>query len=212
MSTTLRFDDVADEESIRSHRGGPTWEIARHFPNQGDWTEQEFLKLTDERHIEFNDGCLEFLPLPTKSHQDLLLYVCVALLGFVRDNNLGRVYTSGYRIKLREGNIREPDVLFVAHNRTLTEQFSQGADLVIEIVSPGRENRERDLITKREDYASAGVPEYWIVDPESTTISVLTLKGAAYRVHGEFKAGDMANSLLLPGFTINVTDCFAAAQ
>jgi Uma2 family endonuclease len=211
-SATRTLDDGIDEfETVRSHRGGPTWEIARHFPNQGDWTEQDFLALTDRRHIEFNDGCLEFLPMPTKTHQELLGYLYVALLAFVKERKLGKVFTSGYRIKLREGQIREPDVLFAANGRPLTEQFAAGADLVIEIMSPGTKNRERDLDEKRAEYAAAGIPEYWIVDPEQQSIKILALDGAAYRVHGEFKPGGTATSVLLPGFAVDVRECFAAS-
>jgi Uma2 family endonuclease len=214
MSSTIPSLDqgIDDFETVRSHRGGPTWEIARHFPNQGDWTEQDFLALTDQRHIEFNDGCLEFLPMPTKTHQELLGYLYIALLGIVKQRKLGRVFTSGYRVKLREGQIREPDVLFAANGRTLTEQFAVGADLAIEILSPGTQNRERDLSEKRAEYAAGGIPEYWIVDPEQQTITVLALDAAEYRVHGAFRTGDIATSVLLSGFSVDVRECFAATE
>lgn len=213
MSSTIPTldPDIDEFDAVRSHRGGPTWEIARHFPKQGEWTEQDFLALTDQRHIEFNDGCVEFLPLPTKTHQDLLFYLSMALAAFVKPRKLGRIYTSGYRVKLRDGQIREPDVLFVANGRTLTQQFAVGADLVIEILSPGKDNRERDLIDKRAEYAADGIPEYWIVDPEQLTITILVLDGGEYRIHGEFKTGETATSLLLPGFAVDVRECFAAA-
>ena len=43
------------------------------------------------------------------------------------------------------------------------------------MVSDGEENRKRDLVTKREEYAQASIPEYWIVDPALKTITVLQL-------------------------------------
>jgi Uma2 family endonuclease len=112
----------------RSRRGTPTWEIARFFPDQGEWSESDYL------------------------------------------------------------------------------------DLVIEIVSEGQEHRDRDLIEKRKDYAAGRIPEYWIVDPEMQTITVLTLKRSGYRVHGEFRAGQLATSLLLPDFKVDVGACFKAAR
>ena len=45
-------------------------------------------------------------------------------------------------------------------------KYPSGADLVMEVVSGGREDRKRDLVTKRRDYARANIPEYWIVDPQ----------------------------------------------
>ena len=58
----------------------------------------------------------------------------------------------------------------------------------MEVVSDDEEDRQRDLETKRQEYAQAGVAEYWIVDPKTETVTVLTLDGAAYRLHGEFSA------------------------
>jgi hypothetical protein len=71
--------------------------------------------------------------------------------------------------------------------------------MVFEVVSEGDENRDRDLVEKRELYAKAGFAEYWIVDPELRTVTVLSLDGPAYRVAGEYKEGDQAASILLPG-------------
>ena len=86
------------------------------------------------------------------------------------------------------------------------------ADLVIEIVSPGSTNRERDLIAKRNDYAKAGVAEHWIVDPDEQTVLVLSLDGQSYRTHGEFKPGAVVTSPILAKFQINVTELFESAH
>src|SRR5437773_2718941 len=77
-----------------------------------------------------------------------------------------------------------------------------GADLVMEVVSEGSENRKRDLETKRLEFAAAGIAEYWIVDPQEQRITVLVLDGSIYRVHGEFAPGTQASSVLLPGFSV----------
>lgn len=63
--------------------------------------------------------------------------------------------------------------------------------------------------TKREEYALARIPEYWIVDPEVGQITVLTLDGETYVVHGEFKRGEQATSKLLPGFAVDVATALA---
>ena len=65
---------------------------------------------------------------------------------------------------------------------------------------------------KREEYAAAGIREYWIIDPETEAITVLKLVDDEYQVHGEFKPGSIATSVLLPGFKLNVSDVFAAAR
>jgi Uma2 family endonuclease len=214
MSATATFPkrSAASSAVPRSRRGTPAWEIARYFPEQGAWSEAEYLGLVAYRQIEFVDGCLEFLPMPTKTHQRLLQFLFRRLDDFVEDLNLGQVFTAGYRVRIRPGKYREPDVLFATRGRKLDERFAYGADLVIEIVSAGEEHRARDLIEKRKDYASARVPEYWIVDPQSETITVLTLKRNGYRAHGEFRPGQVATSVLVPGFEVDVAACFKAAR
>ena len=108
--------------------------------------------------------------------------------------------------------MREPDVFFVRGERQVEgDKPPNGADLVIEIVSPGSTNRERDLIAKRNDYAQASVAEYWIVDPDEQTVFVLSLDGQSYRTHGEFRPEAVATSLLLPKFQINVKELFESA-
>ncbi len=64
-----------------------------------------------------------------------------------------------------------------------------------------------DIETKRVEYAQAGIPEYWIVDPEEETITVLVLKPRrkTYVEHGRFGKGTRATSKLLPGFSVDVT-------
>ena len=71
---------TAIEENLRprvSRRGEPTWEIAYLYPSQGTWSEEEYLALTNSsnRLIEFTDGFLEVLPMPTDKHQTILKFI-----------------------------------------------------------------------------------------------------------------------------------------
>src|SRR5205823_1127269 len=92
------------------------------------------------------------------------------------------------------------------------EKFWDGADLVMEVVSPDPKSRNRDLVKKRREYARAGIPEYWIVDPQEQRITVLTLADRTYQVYGDFRPGSEATSALLDGFRVPVSDVFAAAS
>ena len=67
-------------------------------------------------------------------------------------------------------------------------------------------------MVKRADYAEASVPEYWIVDPEGETVTVLTLGGSAYVEHGVFARGDTATSYLLDGVAVAVDLLFDEAE
>ena len=84
----------------------------------------------------------------------------------------------------------------------------------MEIVSGSADDRERDLVLKRADYSAVGIPEYWIVDPETESITVLVLRDGTdkYTEHGVFHPGQQATSILLPGFAVDVEICFAAGR
>ena len=204
----------AQAADVRSRKGTPTWEIAHLFPQQGQWTEAEYLALDTNRLIELSDGCLEFLPMPTPFHQVLMLFVLDALRGFAKEHNVkGEILPAPLRVRTVERAIREPDIVFVRPERIVDlHRPPNGADLVVEIVSPGEEARERDLQTKRDEYARAGISESWIVDPEAETVTVLALDGESYRVHGEFHKGQSADSVLLAGFALDVSALFAAGR
>jgi Uma2 family endonuclease len=109
------------------------------------------------------------------------------------------------------GQFREPDIVFLRPERGEWHGQPEGADLVVEVVSEGEENRRRDIEVKRREYARAGIKEYWIVDPENRRVTVLVLDEAAYREHGVFGPGEAATSVLLAGLVVSVAELFAAA-
>jgi Uma2 family endonuclease len=204
-----------------SRRGEPAWELAYFFPTQGDWSEEDYLALSQQHRVELVDGCIEVLPMATIFHQLLADFLHTLLKTYLAtsaspEHRRGRALFAPLTIRLGKGRFRDPDVIYLRPERlrALHEQ-PEGADLVIEIVSEGEENRERDLVTKRAEYAAAGIQEYWIVDPESRTVTVLTLpdqNAPTYREHGVFPVGNLATSVLLPGFTVDVAEMFTQAE
>ena len=198
--------------TVRASRSPePTWEVARLFPAQGDWSEEDYLALNGNRLVELSDGILEVLPMPTTSHQLLVLYLYGLVLGFTTNADLGTVLVAPLRVRLWRGKFREPDLMFLLreHGDRIGEEFWNGADLVMEVVSGAGADRRRELTTKRREYARAGIAEYWIVDPQEEQITVLRLAGKRYVVHGEFPKGTVASSHLLSGFTVDVSTAFA---
>jgi Uma2 family endonuclease len=176
-----------------SQPGEPTWEVAGFFPTQGQWTEAVYLALTTNHLVELSDGCLDVLPMPTHQHQMVVALLFGLLKTFTEANAPGFVLFAPLRMRLGPGKFREPDVLYMKmENRHRVHEYWDGADLVMEVVSPSRPDFDR--ATKRSEYARAGIPEYWIVDPQEQTVTVLTLDGQQYRVHGQFKPGSQASS------------------
>jgi Uma2 family endonuclease len=195
-----------------SQPGEPPWEVAFLFPPQGKWSEEEYLALDTNRLVELSNGCLEVLPMPTVFHQFIVKFLLRVLDDFVTAQGLGSVLFAPLPVWLWTGTYREPDLVFLRRGRRKRHGQPEGADLVMEVVSEGVENRKRDFDTKRQEYAAAGISEYWIIDPEKHRITVLTLDGQTYRVHGKFGGGANATSILLPGFSVSVDAVFAAAQ
>ena len=183
------------------------------LPRQGYWSDESYLWLTDhDRHrIEFTDGRIEELPMPTSTHQAVLLFLYRLLHDYLRPRG-GVAMVSGLRMRIREGKFREPDVLMLQDRSDprYQDRYWLGADLVAEVVSP--DDPDRDLVEKRSDYAEAGIPEYWIVDPRNETITVLVLDGNAYVEHGVHGRGGTATSPLLEGFATDVAAVFDAPE
>ena len=181
-------------------------------PLQGLWTPAQYLRLTDHARllIEFTDGRLEILPMPTDRHQAIAQCLFLALAPFVGARG-GSVRFAPLRLRIRESKFREPDLLLVrdAGDPRRRNDYWRGADLVMEVVGP--DDPERDTQVKRGDYAEARIPEYWIVNPLDETITVLTLAGAEYAEHGVFRRGQQAESGSLKGFVVGVADVFDAA-
>jgi Uma2 family endonuclease len=180
-------------------------------PLQGLWTEQQYLRLTEQTNhlIEFTDGSIEVLPMPTSRHQTILLLLYERFKTAVQPIG-GKVLVAPLRLRLHPGKFREPDILLLrsAGDPRYQDAFWLGADLVVEVVSPDRP--ERDTEEKVRDYAEAGIPEYWIVNPLNETITVLALEEQAYALHGIFHRGQRAISKLLDGFGIEVDEIFDA--
>lgn len=185
--------------------------VLERLPRQGDWDDEYYLWLTDDSNhlIELVNGKIEVLPMPTDRHQTILLLLYEMFVAFLRPRG-GKVLISPIRLRIREGNFREPDLLLVrdAADPRRQNRFWLGADLVLEVVSPDKP--ARDLVVKREEYAIAQISEYWIVDPQTTTVTVLRLDDETYTEHGIFGRGDVASSALLDGFLVDVAAVFDA--
>ncbi len=187
----------------------PTWEVAWLFPAQGAWSEHEYLALNASRLVEFSHGRLEVLPMPSDKHQAIVGFLYTVILAVVQQIG-GAVRFAPLRLRLWPGKFREPDLMLLqrANDPRRQDSYWTGADLVIEVVS--EDDPERDLATKRREYAQAGIPEYWIVDPRSDTVTVLRLAGATYTLHGQYRVGDNATSATLSALSVSVSAVFGA--
>ena len=189
----------------------PAWDIAYLFPDQGQWSEADYLELDGGCLIEFTDGNIEVLPIPTPTHQRIVFWLQAQLYQFVRSRGLGEVVAAPMPVRIGSGKFREPDLAFLSvdHADWEADQCWEGADLVVEIVSES--DPKRDLVVKRTEYARAGIAEYWIIQPRESVVSVLKLSGRSYQER-RFTLGEIATSQRLAGFEVAVSELFAAGK
>lgn len=203
---------VIKDYPLRSKPGEPVWELATLYPNQGGWSVASYLSLRSSRLIEYNHGTLEFPPMPTRSHQQIVWYLCQLLKAYLVPRG-GDAWFAPIRVRVGPEKFREPDLVAFGskHDSRAGNEFFDGADLVMEVVSEGLESHDRDYIEKRGEYEAAGIPEYWIVDPQERLIIVLKLKNGTYGEHTVTKDGQTAASAHFQGFRANVSAVFTQA-
>ncbi len=189
-----------------------TFEVARLFPPQGQWTESDYFALPNRGIVELVKGRLEVAEMPSIFHQALVALLQQQLLAWLLPDDRGMVFSAPTRLRIADQHYREPDLLVVLgdHRHRHQPQYYEIADLVVEVVSP--DDPERDWRDKRADYAHAGVAEYWIVDVRDETVSVLTLDSGAYTVANGPSAATAAPSGTLAGFAVDVPELFRLAK
>jgi len=142
------------------------------------WTDYRKVGHRDFLWHEVIDGRHFATPSPGSRHQEVKLH----LLGqFVREVGRGEVLPGPFAVHLGRGAIVLPDILVVrAMRRSLFGEwkFTGAPDLLIEILSP--ERRDYDCRVKFDCYERAGVPEFWIVDPDADFVAQFVLRGGKY--------------------------------
>jgi Uma2 family endonuclease len=131
-------------------------------------TFEEFLAWNPESgRAEWVDGEVVLVSPASGDHQFLVIFLVELLAPIIRARGLGLLLTAPFLMRLpNRPSGREPDILFLAteHAARYKQTFLDGpADLVIEIISPDSETRDR--ADKLREYEEAGIPEYWMFDP-----------------------------------------------
>lgn len=180
-------------------------EALLHLPRPRRMSYEEFLAGADEDTLaEWVDGEVMMYSPASRRHQDVADFLTAILRAFVETCQLGVVLSAPFQMKLARSG-REPDLIFVAaeHQDRLQETHLDGpADLVVEILSP--ESRSRDRGEKFYEYAQAGIPEYWLIDPEGEQAEFYVLgRQGRYRLEWAGTEG-IYRSSVLPGFWLKV--------
>jgi Uma2 family endonuclease len=178
---------------------------------QGQWTYADYLALPDDgNRYEIIEGVLYQMPSPKPRHQRSSTRFLHYLFIYVFQAGLGEVLGAPLDVELPNGTTVQPDVMVVLKQNAgiVTEDGVFGApDLVIEISSPGTVGYDRG--EKQQSYANAGVREYWLADPATETIEVLTLVQGSYQSLGVFATVGILPSQVVPNLPVKVQEFFA---
>jgi Uma2 family endonuclease len=154
-------------------------------PHEGPHTWEDFIALDEDDLRELIDGDLVEVEVPKRTHERLVTQLAFELEAWARAGHGGHTLGSGYKIRITRKRGVMPDLQFYRKGNDADVHQDDGLvegcpDLVVEIVSPS--SRRYDRVTKPRYYASIGVPEYWIVDPEGRTLERLVLDKGRYAI------------------------------
>jgi len=167
---------------------------------------EEFINYDDGRdaRYELEDGRLLFIPCESDVNRRIAMFLLAYFIGlgisFSRLTVKTEVAVSGTR-----SSVRLPDLMVLTEelvqalegaSRSMVKPDMPPPQLVVEVVSPGQENADRDYRYKRSQYQARGIAEYWIVDPIQEQIIVLSLVKGLYE-EAVFAGDDAIASALL---------------
>ena len=142
------------------------------LPQHEDYTTEDIYHLPEGIRAELIDGQIYYMAPPTRTHQKLLFSISRTIADYI-DSKKGicEVDIAPFAVFLNEDdrNYVEPDISVICDPNRINEKGCNGApDFIIEIVSPS--SQRMDYLTKLFKYRTAGVREYWIVNPMKQTI------------------------------------------
>ncbi len=184
----------------------------------------EYLSYSDglENRFELIDGELTELPPESEPNSAIATYLLLTLVSVGIPFRLIKTYICEIQVPVLQPKdaanrfpdlvvLREEHISLTERRLTITVEMPP-PQLVVEVVSPGKTNRDRDYLRKRAQYAARGISEFWLIDPKDKIITVLELQGDDYVVFATFQAN---STIVSPGFgqlPTSAQQVFAAGQ
>ena len=149
------------------------------LPQKQVYTSEDYWNLPDGQRAELIDGKLYAMAPPNRIHQELVMELSATIRQHIKDRRGDcKVYPSPFAVNLTANDKVwvEPDISVICDKDKLSDRGCEGApDWIIEIVSPG--NPKNDYTIKLFKYRTAGVREYWIVNPMKKVVQTYTFEG-----------------------------------
>lgn len=165
----------------------------------------------DNNRYELIGGELFVSRAPGLSHQRVLQNIQKFLLFYLDRNPIG-ILVPGPGAIFSDYDAVIPDITFVRNERwndvVTGEKFTGALDLIIEVISPGAENRRRDFTAKRQLYGEYGIKQYWIIDTENCEVLIYRNEDQALKEVAKLRDHAEMTSPLLPGFHLQVAEIF----
>ena len=188
-------------------------------PNENEHCTYADYLLLDENseRMEIIDGKVVMMSRPTAAHQSISFELGRQLGNFLLGKQC-RAFAAPFDVRLfeKEGDkpenvdtVVQPDIFVVCDKNKIDNRGCKGApNLVIEILSPT--TYRHDCLVKLNLYLRAGVPEYWLVDPEEKTVLVYLLgNDGTYHISKHYTRNDIAAVSVLEGCSIELSKVFA---
>lgn len=167
------------------------------------YTIDDIYSLPEGKRAELIDGQIFYMAPPTANHQRLVNYLSTEINLFIRKNNGEcEVFPAPFAVFLSENdrNYVEPDISVICDRNKISDKGCHGApDWVIEIVSPS--TKQMDYYKKLFKYRTAGVREYWVVDPDRKLVTVYNFERDTME---EYPFGEEVPAGIYEGFSIKV--------
>jgi Uma2 family endonuclease len=174
------------------------------------YTADDYMMLEEGAPFQLINNELIMSPSPLIIHQLILGEFYDALKSYVKQqDNQGLVVLPPMDIHLDDGNIYQPDLIYIAKDRIseiVKDRIEGAPDLVLEILSPS--TAYYDLRQKKNVYEKYGVKEYIVVDPIEQSAELYILKDGIYQMHQKTQNNEVLNSVLLQGFSIDLSKLF----
>mgnify|MGYP000277102280 FL=1 len=169
-------------------------------------TIKDIYSLPEGQRAELIDGDMYMMAPPSRIHQELVMELSATIRDYVKlKGGSCKVYPAPFAVFLNadDKNYVEPDISVICDRDKLNDKGCIGApDWIIEIVSPS--SQRMDYLTKLFKYRTAGVREYWIVNPIKETVQLYSFEGEEDSTQSSFS--DSITSAIFKDFSICIED------
>ena len=176
------------------------------LPQEKTYTIEDIYNLPEGTRAELIDGQIYYMAPPSRMHQEISMFLSYSITDYIKQKHGScKVYAAPFAVFLNKDDINyvEPDLSVICDPSKLDDKGCHGApDWIIEITSPSTQSMDYGI--KLFKYRTAGVREYWIVNPVKKIVSVFDLENG--QQSGVYSFDDEIPVTIYPELTIKLAD------